>query len=110
MPRSQHIIRSRLSHRPTVPVNASFATLELRRRSGNVVSFDHDVFLNAWIACGYRADFLNDTERGEMFEFIARWYAEYVRSGGTASAEWDQLINFLLSAGASSVRILPLRS
>ncbi len=97
-----------VSDRPlTIPESISFAALKLERLPGDIVSFEYDVFLQAWIACGYPPAPLYSSDNVVVFTFIARWYAEYVRNSGQGSAELEELINYLLSEKASTVRILP---
>lgn len=90
-----------------IPHSICFADLKLRLLRGDIVSFKYEVFRQAWIACGYPLAPFYSSNKMEVFTFIARWYAEYERFSGRGSAELEELIDYLLSEKASTVRILP---
>ncbi len=95
-----------LDRRVVVPGHLSFGSLKLHRLPGDIVGFDYDVLLQAWIASGYPADFLYASHTGAIFAFIARGYVEHERANGTGNAELDELIGYLQCEDAAKARIL----
>ena len=76
-------------------------------RRGTIVRFNFDVLSRVWVASGLTTQLLQIADTAEICCFIARWYAEHVRSGGASDPVYDELIKQLLSEKDSTLRILP---
>lgn len=90
-----------------VPADVSFDTLKLQLLRGTIVRFNLNVLSRVWIASGLTAELLQTADTAEICCFIARWYAEHVRSGGASDPVHDELIRQLLSEKDSTLRLLP---
>ncbi len=90
-----------------IPADITFAALKLQQWPDGVVRFDRAALLRVWTASGYPDGLLDSSDTTDVWRFIARWYAEHMRTGGASDPMHIQLVGILLGKKAVNLPIQP---